>query len=459
MIRTEKEDLDSKEILKLIETHKKGLSRLQKLENYYKGLHSITEGTKDTEKPDNRLVNSYPKYIVDMHVGYLVGNPVSYSAVEATEASIGGLSLNEGTNGSGDTEMLLNELTELYDYNDEQSLNSELATTAGKLGIAYELQYIDSLNNIRLTEISPLESFVVYDNTLENNIKFFMRYYAIDKDVLIDVYTAKEIISYKQIDGAEELTPIGRRPHAFNDVPVSVYSNNKSGLGDFEPVMALIDAYDRAQSDTMNDMDQFTDSYLALHGAENTDPEDITRMKKDRVLLLPEGANASWLIKSVNDTWVENFKMRIRQDIHKFSSTPDLSDTEFGGNMSGVSLSYKLLPFENARKNKARKFKVGLQRRMELICNYLNFTKRANYDYTGIDVRFNNTLPQNVFELSQTLLNLSTFASKETLVGQIPFVENPKAELEKRAAELDDEIPSSIDMAFQNSGDGIDGEE
>lgn len=438
MIRTEQEELDSKEILRLIEVHKKEyFPRFQKLEKYYESKHSILDGDKDAGKPDNRLVNSYPRYIIDMHVGYLVGNPIVYSALEPTEAPLSTLSLNENTNGQGDGEQLLNELSGLYDYNDEQSLNSELAATAGKLGVAYELQYIDGLNNVRLTEISPLEGFVVYDNTLENNIKFFIRYYAIGKDILIDIYTAKEIISYKQIDGAEELTLIEQKPHVFNDVPVSVYENNKSRIGDYEHVIPLIDAYDKAQSDTMNDMDQFTDAYLALEGAQNTDQADVARMKKDRVLLLPEGASASWLVKSVNDTWVENFKTRIRQDIHKFSHTPDLSDSEFGGNLSGVSLAYKLLPFENARKNKARKFKVGLQRRMELICNYLNFTKNANYDYTAIEVQFNNTLPQNVFELSQTLLNLSSFASKETLTSQIPFVENAKKELDKMEKESD----------------------
>lgn len=438
MIRTEREELDGKELAKLIEVHKKSyLERLQKLEDYYKSKHSILGPAKDESKPDNRLVNSYAKYIVDMHVGYLVGNPIVYSATEAKGEPTSQLSLNEGTNGQGDSEELLNELIELYDYNDEQSFNSELATTAGKLGIAYELQYIDANENLRFVEISPLEAFTVHDNTIENNIKFFIRYYQAGEEMQAELYTEDERIIFAQGEGSGELSEIDRKPHKFGDVPVSVYANNKDYLGDYEHVIPLIDAYDRAQSDTMNDMDQFTDAYLVIEGAQDTSPEEITNMKKDRVLVLPDKAKASWLIKSVNDTWVENFKTRIREDIHKFSHTPDLSDSNFGGNLSGVSLSYKLLPFENIRKNKVRKFKMGLQRRMELICNYLNFTRNANYDYTAIDVQFNNTLPQNVFELSQTLLNLSSFASKETLTSQIPFVDNAKKELEKMERESD----------------------
>lgn len=436
LIRTASDELTDEEIIKLIEKHKKTEApRLKNLEKYYNSEHAILDKSVDEEKPDNRLVNSYPRYIVDMHVGYLVGNPISYSAAEVEEVNE---TLNGNTNGQGDPEGLLNELVGIYKYNDEQSVNGELATTAGKFGLSYELQYIDSLGNIRLKEISPLESFAVYDMTLENNMKAFVRYYEIDKEAYVEVYTGNEIIKYKYSDKLEELK---RDPHVFGDVPVSVYENNKDRLGDYEHVIKLIDSYDRAQSDTMNDMDQFSDAYLALSGAADTELNDVSEMKRNRVLLLPDGASASWLTKQVNDTWVENFKNRTRQDIHKFSYTPDMSDSDFGGNLSGVSLSYKLLPMEQVRRNKERKFKVGIQRRIELICNYLNFLKKANYDYTSIDIQFNSTLPQNLLELSQIINNLNTLLSKETLLEQLPFIENAKEELEKK----DEEDKSSVE--------------
>lgn len=36
--------------------------------------------------------------------------------------------------------------------------------------------------------------------------------------------------------------------------------------------------------------------------------------------------DARWLIKGVNDAWEENYKDRVRRDIHKFSYTPDMQD-------------------------------------------------------------------------------------------------------------------------------------
>lgn len=153
-------------------------------------------------------------------------------------------------------------------------------------------------------------------------------------------------------------------------------------------------------------------------------------MKKDRVLLLNEKGQASWLVKEVNDAWVENYKTRLKQDIHKFSATPDMTDKEFGSNLSGVSLRYKLLAMEQVRASKERKFRNGLQRRLELFFAILKITKSID-EYTDIEISFSNTLPQNVFELSQTIQNLLPIVSKETLLSQLPFISSATEEIEK----------------------------
>ena len=179
-----------------------------------------------------------------------------------------------------------------------------------------------------------------------------------------------------------------------------------------------------------------------------TDSERLEELKRDRVMLLDDDGDAKWLIKEINDAWVENYKDRVRRDIHKFSYTPDMQDESFGNNLSGVSIRYKILAMEQIRSNKERKFKKGLQRRIELICNSLSLEKDIDL-FTDINIKFANTLPQNIYELSQTIKNLSPYLSSETLLNQLPFVENAKEEVEKKKAE-DEEMTSSYD--FTNIG-------
>nr|DAI22669.1 MAG TPA: PORTAL PROTEIN [Caudoviricetes sp.] len=440
MYRTDKEELSIEDIQKFIKKHKAESIRYIKLQKYYEGKHDILDHTSRDGQPNNKIVNPYPKYITDMLVGYFVGQPISYTSKE-----------EDG---------LLEDLQAIFDYSDEQEENLELAKICSIKGKAYELLYRDEDARIRFNEFGPDQMFVIYDMTISPSIKFAIRYYDVgegnDKITYAEVYDKEVCTLYKGKDSDLSLEQI--TPHAFKEVPVVEYVNNKEEQGDFEQVITLIDAYNKAQSNTLNDMDQFTDAYLILVNMAGTDSERIDELKRDRVMLLDDDGDAKWLIKEINDAWVENYKDRVRRDIHKFSYTPDMQDESFGNNLSGVSIRYKILAMEQIRSNKERKFKKGLQRRIELICNSLSLEKDIDL-FTSINIKFANTLPQNIYELSQTIKNLSPYLSSETLLNQLPFVENAKEELEKKKAE-DEEITSSYDFTnIDNAGGDTDAEE
>lgn len=440
MYRTDKEELSIEDIQKFIKKHKAESIRYIKLQKYYEGKHDILDHTSRDGQPNNKIVNPYPKYITDMLVGYFVGQPISYTSKEE-----GGL---------------LDDLQAIFDYSDEQEENLELAKICSIKGKAYELLYRDEDARIRFNEFGPDQMFVIYDMTISPSIKFAIRYYDVgegnDKITYAEVYDKEVCTLYKGKDSDLSLEQI--TPHTFKDVPVIEYVNNKEEQGDFEQVITLIDAYNKAQSNTLNDMDQFTDAYLILVNMAGTDSEQIDELKRNRVMLLDDNGDAKWLIKEINDAWVENYKDRVRRDIHKFSYTPDMQDESFGNNLSGVSIRYKILAMEQIRSNKERKFKKGLQRRIELICNSLSLEKDIDL-FTNINIKFANTLPQNIYELSQTIKNLSPYLSSETLLNQLPFVESAKEELEKKKAE-EEEITSSYDFTnIDNAGGDTDAEE
>lgn len=440
MYRTDKDELSIEDIQKFIKKHKAESIRYIKLQKYYEGKHDILDYTSRGGQPNNKIVNPYPKHITDMLVGYFVGQPISYTGKEE-----GGL---------------LDDLQAIFDYSDEQEENLELAKICSIKGKAYELLYRDEDARIRFNEFGPDQMFVIYDMTISPSIKFAIRYYDVgegnDKITYAEVYDKEVCTLYKGKDSDLSLDQV--TPHTFKDVPVVEYVNNKEEQGDFEQVITLIDAYNKAQSNTLNDMDQFTDAYLILVNMAGTDSERIDELKRDRVMLLDDDGDAKWLIKEINDAWVENYKDRVRRDIHKFSYTPDMQDESFGNNLSGVSIRYKILAMEQIRSNKERKFKKGLQRRIELICNSLSLEKDIDL-FTSINIKFANTLPQNIYELSQTIKNLSPYLSSETLLNQLPFVENAKEELEKKKAE-DEEITSSYDFTnIDNAGGDTDAKE
>ena len=392
----------------------KDINKYDRLQNYYEGKSDIYYRELDKSKPNNRIMNNFAGYIVDIMQGYFIGKPVSYTGMD---------------------ESLLENLTVINEYNDEQSHNSEIAKQIGIKGKAYEILYTDEEAKIRFAKVDPEQVVMVYDNKITPDPLFAVYSYKIDDIEYVELYTRNEIMKYKYEEGklAEIFEMDGityPADHFFGGVPINEYTNNDEEQGDFEKVISLIDAYDLMQSDSVNDFEQFADAYLKLIGMRGTEPEDVAQMKQDRVLLLDDNGQADWLIKTVNDTHVENIKNRLQTDIHRFSKTPNLTDDAFGSNLSGVAISYKILGMESAASNKERRFKKSLQRRIELICNILNI-QGNNFDYMDVKMNFTRNLPINVkeqVEIAQMLLGMT---SQQTSLAQLPMVDDVTEELER----------------------------
>ena len=385
-----------------------------KLENYYNAKNEILSRTmRDTTKPNNKIANSYASYITDTLVGYFVGKPISYS---------------------GNDTNVLNELQMIFEYNDEADENAELAKNASIYGVAYELLYMNE-NVVRFKSLDPKECIPIFDDTIDNNLLAFIRYYdnydvVQDKTItIIEVITDKETVRYSTTSTLGNLTFIESYPHYFGMVPIAIYKNNEEESGDFEQVISLIDAYDKLESDSLNDFEYFVDAYLALYGF-TAEPEDIAQMKENRVLLMDEGTSAEWLIKDTSDNNIENIKNRIDADIHKFAKCPNLADKEFASNASGVAIKFKLLGTENKVAIKERKFKRGLQQRLELLANIKGVLANG-FDWRSIDIIFTRNIPTNDTDIANMVNTLSGIVSEETLLAQIPFVEDVAGEIER----------------------------
>ena len=57
------------------------------------------------------------------------------------------------------------------------------------------------------------------------------------------------VVDKSMVIKQNELKLISQGSHAFQEVPVIEHINNRDYLGDFEPVISLIDAYNIIQSD------------------------------------------------------------------------------------------------------------------------------------------------------------------------------------------------------------------
>lgn len=414
---------DKKAVLELIQKHRSSVDRLWKLKNYYEGQHKILQ---DTDR-ENKLVCNHAKDISDTASSYFIGNPVTYKSDDDIKVLTDALETAGADEADGDNGLDLS----IY-------------------GRAYEYIYTKQDETyLTVKNLPPENTFMVYDDTIEQNELFGVYYYAkIDSTERTNtVYAAtvltrnyKYVLNIECIEGPQALIE-EPEPHFKGEVPLIEYLNNKLGIGDFELQIPLIDAYNVLMSDRVTDKEQFIDAILAIYGTLLSDEDEgigdnkgeekaMKRLKKEKVLEMPgDGAKAEYLTRTYDEAGVEILKKAIEQDIHKFSHIPCMTDESFGGNVSGVAMEFKLLGMENITKIKTRYYKKGLRKRLRIFANFLR-NKGIEVNTTGITPTLTRALPKNLLEISQIVANLWGKVSKKTLLSQIPFVDDVEAELE-----------------------------
>ena len=391
--------------------------KLRKYKNYYDGIQKIlSKSYSDDTKPCSHTVINYMKDIADSYAGYL-----------ATPGYI-----------SYGSEQDIEDIMNILRYNDYMSQDSDFLLDALIYGVACELMYLDNAGQVRFRLITPTNCFGVYDDTLTGDLMYFVRMYQASlwdnsNTYFVDVYSDADIKHYKMSGENGYLEFLGDEKHYFSQCPANIFClpDEKSI---FDCVLPLQDAVNELISSEIDDYSAFCDAYLVLENVD-AEAEDIQMMKQNRVLLLPEGAKASWLTKNANDAQVENILQRIHDSIYRIAKCPDFSSETFvGGVSSGIAIRYRLTGMENRAGIIEGRMKKALQRRIEIICGVVSL-KMGEAVFRDIKIDFKRNIAVDETQTINMVNALKGTVSDATLLAQLPFIDDVNAELEAVAAQ------------------------
>ena len=388
----------------LVRSFEAGALRLNRLARYFEGRHDILARTRLRGLPNSRIPHAFPRYIAQVSAAYLLGEPVSVSGPEPGATALRGL-LQKASADSVDVELALHQA--IY-------------------GRAVSLCYEDASGQAFVCSLDPRSAFVVADDTVAADPLFGVYLTGSPGERSCTVYTKDEVLRY-----GSRGQVLARQPHPFLALPMVEYYNGVDGHGDFEDVLALIDAYNLLQADRINDRQQFSDALLVLTGvmgiAEGTSgetgPGAMERLRQERTLALPDSeAKAEWLVKNPQERDVDVLRRALAEDIHKFSMTPDFADERFAGNASGIAIKYKLFNLEQRIRMKERWFIQGLRERARVMAGFLAQSGKAAPDISRLQIRIPRRLPINELERAQALSLLNGILPEKTLQDNAPIL-------------------------------------
>ena len=386
--------------------------KLNKYKKYYDGLQAIlNKSYADETKPCNKTVINYCKNIVDSYCGYLATpGHISYRSNDDIE-----------------------EIMDILRYNDYQAQDADFLLDALIYGVASELMYHDNKGQTRFRLINPTQCFGVYDDSLTGDLLYFVRMYKAnewdDSDLYnVDVYDDYYVKHYTMNGYNGHLNFIGEEFHYFSQCPANIfYLPDEKSI--FDCVIGLQDSANELLSAEIDDYSAFCDAYMILEGVD-AEPEDIDAMKANRVLLLPEGAKATYLTKSATDAQVENILKRIHESIYRVAQCPDFSSESFvGGVSSGIAIQYRLTGMETRAGKIEATMKKALQRRIEILCGVAAL-KLGEQVFRDIEIEFKRNIPEDITATINVINALKGTVSDATLLSQLDFIPDVNAELE-----------------------------
>lgn len=389
--------------------------RYEKLKDAYESDHEILHAApKPKNKPDNRVVVNFPKYIVDTMNGFFIGNPIKTVA---------------------DDDAVADYVDYLDQYNDQDDNNAELSKICSIYGSGYEMYYTDENAELCITYLTPVESFMIYDESIIERPLFFVRRYTDNENTEWGSISNSYGVRNFKVTGGLQWTDEWQ-PHYFPGVPATEYIENAERQGLFEPVLSLVNAYNKALSEKANDVDYFADCYMKILGTK-IENDDVAFIRDTRILNFAgedsQAIVAEFMDKPNSDTTQENLLNRIERLIFQISMVANISDENFGA-ASGISLKYKLQAMSNLEKTKERKFTSGMNRRYKLLFGHPASKVPADA-WVQLHYHFTPNFPANLLEEAQIAAQMEGIVSKETQLKVLSIVDNVRDELDTIDAE------------------------
>lgn len=253
--------------------HLQNRSEINYLYDYYKGKQPIIDRVKEF-RPNiiNNVIVNRANEIVAFKVGYQCGNPMQYTAAKSDD---------------GISDKIEN-LNNLMAYENKAMKDKELVEWQMICGTAYRSALPDATQNseedeapFSIDNLRPNQTFVVYSDKIGERSLASVTYWADGEYTgelnqnqpdgilygnVFAIYTPKY---YFEIKGGKIVTAAANN---LGIIPIIEYPANSARLGAFEIVIDLLNALSLAESNRLDGLEQFVQSFIKFVNCD-IDPE------------------------------------------------------------------------------------------------------------------------------------------------------------------------------------------
>jgi SPP1 family phage portal protein len=386
---------------------------------YYEGDHDIlTYYAMQDSRSNMKVVVNFVKRFIDERVSYITSNPLNY------------ISRSGNSN-----------ITNIIDTDIgiwEKLHNQNLLKQAQIYGKSYELYWFDYNADFRAMVLTPMNCYVLESSKAgEGNIlalHLFTQQF--DKTEYLDVYTPNEILHYTVKNAT--LNYLGSDENMFGVVPINICRSNVEETSLITDIKSLNDSYNNVLSDLVNEVSDFRQCFMTVTGASLTE-EEATKMKSSGIIHVPANGSIGYLVKQINDTFVQNLLEELESKMFKAVSTID-SNEKMQSNTSSLAIRSRLFLLETVCGLIQAELESTIRHRLNIYFKIYAMRTKQLFNQKDLIIKFTPNIPSDIASIADSISKLQTVVSQKTLLSLLPFVENPDLELKQYREEQEQMI-------------------
>lgn len=377
---------------------------------YYRGRQPILNREKKF-RPEicNRIVENHANEIVSFKKGYTFGEPVQYvrRAIKDEEA----------VNPTGDNGQAINLLNEIMAIEDKASKDEELAEWFFICGTAFRMilpksEDDGSLSPIEIETLDPRVTAVVYNTGFGRKPVMSIQEVAIGTPGSIgevSLQTRYCIYTPKEYFEVENGAIVKQEPHALKMIPIIEYPANQSRIGAFELVLQLLDAINNADSNRLDGIEQFVQSFMKFINTK-IDEETFEKFKEKGAIMISSEpgnpADVGIITSELNQTQTQIVVDHLYQMVLIICGMPDRNGTNrtTGDTGQAVMLRDGWSAAESKAKETELIFKKSEKQFLKLVLKLLG--NEVKMSISDIDIKFTRNKTDNLLTKTQGLQNM-----------------------------------------------------
>lgn len=391
-IYTDVEEITSENVVDVLmrteKVHSLNRSEIDYLWDYYRGKTPILNKTKEVrESINHKVCVNRANEIVSFKRGYGFGEPIQY--------------IRRGSN-----ENLTDDINSLNEYMFAQDKHAEDSTLAewmyvGGLGMRMALPGDNADEPFKIYSLDPRSSYVVRFNGLGEPVKMGVK--IVVKEDNIPVYSVYTKDRYYEIENG---MVVKEQPHVLGDVPIFEYPANAARLGAFEIALPLLDAINEIESNRLDDVVQYVNSFLALLGG-TIDEETAAKLDEFKMLCLPDGVDAKYLNGQMQQSDIQVQVDNLYEAVLTICGIPNRN----GGSSTSDTGSAVIMRdgWESAEaqmKSVENEFKRSEKRFLKMILRIMRDMVGTGLTLKDIEIKFSRRNYDNIQTKSQVLATL-----------------------------------------------------